>query len=245
MQLDNHTAKMDGLQYVSNIYPIYQKGNVKLINADCMKIMAQYPDNYFDLLFADVPYGIKADENAYKNGVNCKANGFKEHENTEWDNETPDGKYFNEARRISKNQIFFGANYYPQYLTGSMGWVFWYKMQDNFSFSDGEIIYTSFQKKTRILKYARGNESGFSPKRKTTANIHPTQKPLGVYEKLISWYGNKEMKVIDTHLGSGSSAIVGYYFGFSEFVGTEINPIIYEKRIKRFEVETMQQVLSL
>ncbi len=223
----------------------YNKFNTTLINADCMVIMKRYPDKYFDLLVADVPYGINADKNAFRNGINCKANGFKEHDNTEWDMKTPDAEYFNEARRISKNQIFFGANYFPQYLTGSMGWVFWYKMQDNFSFSDGELIYTSFQKKTRILKYARGNESGFSPKRKTTVNIHPTQKPLGVYEKLFHWYADKDMKIIDTHLGAGGIAIVAHYFGIKEFLGIEINTAIYNKSVKRFEFETQEQLITL
>src|SRR5690606_27354334 len=102
----------------------------------------------------------------------------------------------------------------------SMGWVFWYKMQDNFSFSDGEFLFTSFQKKARIFKYARGNESGFSPMGNAAPNIHPTQKPVALYRYLLKLYAKRGDLILDTHVGSASSLVACKELGF-DYVGFE------------------------
>jgi site-specific DNA-methyltransferase (adenine-specific) len=166
-------------------------------------------------------------------------NGYKEHLNKDWDKNIPSSDYFGELFRISKNQIIWGANYFAKYLPSTMCWIFWYKMQDNFSFSDGEFAFTSFQKKARIFKYARGNESGFAPKGNTGANIHPTQKPVGLYKWLLHNYATIGDKIIDAHLGSGSSAIAAHNMGFS-FVGCKIDRDYFDAACKRFKEQTAQ-----
>jgi len=206
---------------------------IELIHGDCMDYMKDLSDNAFDLAIVDPPYGLNMDKNAFKNGINCKIHGFKMHKNGKWDKKIPSKEYFNKLFSISKNQIIFGANYFTQYLPPTMAWVFWYKMQDNFSFSDGEFIFTSFQTKARIFKYARGNDSGFSPKGESSPNIHPTQKPVQLYKWLLKKYATPDMKIIDTHLGSGSSAIAAYDFGCS-FVGIEIDKEYYDAAVNRF-----------
>jgi len=209
---------------------------------DCMDGMKEFPDKYFELAIVDPPYGIKADETAYKNGVNGLAYGFKAHKKSNWDKKIPNGLYFNELFRISKNQIITGGNYFVKYLPPVMGWVFWYKMQDNFSFSDGELIFTSFQTKTKIFKYARGNESGFSPMGNGAPNIHPTQKPVALYKWLLTNYAKPGDKILDTHVGSGSSRIACYDLGF-DFTGYEIDKDYWEAQEKRFELHKSQQTL--
>jgi len=203
------------------------------ILGDCMEGMEAMKDKSADLAIVDPPYGIGADFNAYRNGIKCKSNGFKEHKFKKWDNEKVDHNYFNELNRISKDYILFGANYYPQFLIPSMCWIFWYKEQLNFSFSDGEFIATSFNKKARIFRYARGNESGFSPKN-DAPNIHPTQKPIALYKWLLKNYAKPEFKIIDTHAGSCSSVIAFLEFG-CQWIAFEIDKDYYEAASKRIE----------
>jgi len=214
-----------------------QHGNSTVYLMDCMEALRQTPDNYYSLALVDPPYGIKADEKAFKNGVNCKANGFKEHKNTNWDNEIPTLEYFTELFRVSKEQIIWGGNYFTDILPPVMSWLIWDKMQYNFSFSDGEMAWYSRNTKMKIFRYARGNESGFAPKLKGTEragiNIHPTQKPIGLYDWLLHHFAKPNDLILDTHLGSGSSRISAYKGGFN-FVGFEIDAEYYEKQEKRF-----------
>lgn len=233
MQIDNH------------IFPSYQKGNVKLINADCMEIMAKYPDKYFDLLVADVPYGIKESLKKRENNITDKWKNpnKKEHNPKDWDKESPDVIYFNEAIRVSKNQIFWGANHFISKIPyNSSGWIVWDKKNGNSDFSDCELAFTSLPFGVRKFDWLW---NGFQ-KQKPVKRIHPTEKPKELYEFCFLYAkSDKSFKVLDTHGGSFSSAIAAYYFGFSEFIGCEIDAEYFEKSIKRFEVETMQQVLSL
>ena len=209
----------------------------EFLNIDCMEGMKTFPDKHFDLAICDPPYGLNMEVNAYNNGINCKANGFKAHLKKEWDNAIPKEDYFNELFRVSKNQIITGANYFTKYLPPTMAWIFWYKMQDNFSFSDGEFIFTSFQTKAKIFQYARGNESGFSPKSPfNSANIHPTQKPIALYKWLLKNYAKEGDLILDTHVGSASSLIACEDMGF-EYVGYELDKDYYDaaqKRLKEF-----------
>ena len=212
----------------------------QIINADCMDIMKDIPDKYFELAIVDPPYGIGADKNAFKNSNRTGfINGFKNHKSKNWDSVIPDGNYFNELFRVSQNQIITGANYFTKYLPSSMAWVFWYKMQDNFSFSDGEFIFTSFQTKAKIFKYARGNESGFSPKGNTGSNIHPTQKPVALYKWLLKNYATEGDKILDTHSGSGTTAIACVDMGF-EYLCIEKDKEYFEKSVERVNKELIK-----
>lgn len=208
--------------------------------------MARFPDNYFDLAIVDPPYGIGADENAFKNGVNCKANGFKEHKQSSWDNAIPTKQYFDELKRVSKNQIIWGGNYFTEHLPPVMSWIIWDKMQYNFSFSHGEMAWNSFNTKLLIFKYARGNESGFAPKipsgMKQGLNIHPTQKPIALYKYCLENFAKKGDKILDTHFGSGSIAIACHDYGF-ELTACELDPDYFKKSVQRLKNHVAQQKL--
>ena len=114
-----------------------------------------------------------------------------------------------------------------------MGWVFWFKGQNGLSTSDGEIAYTSFQKAIRQVKINRCDI-------KLDGAIHPTQKPIRLYNFLLDNYSNKDDKILDTHLGSGSSAIASFYYECKEFVGIEIDEDYYNSSIKRIKEKTKQ-----
>jgi len=206
----------------------------EVFQMDCLLYMKTVPDKFFNLSIVDPPYGINADGVAFKNGLNCVANGFKSHKKSNWDFKIPTKEYFKELFRVSKNQIITGANYFVEHLPPTMAWVFWYKMQDNFSFSDGEMIFTSFQTKTKIFKYARGNESGFSPMGNSAPNIHPTQKPVALYKWLLKNYAKEGDKIFDSHLGSQSSRIACYDMGF-DFYGCELDEDYFKAGCERYE----------
>jgi site-specific DNA-methyltransferase (adenine-specific) len=192
---------------------------------DCMEGMKQYPDNYFDLAIVDPPYGIGRSGQTETFTKNPK-HKRKHFEDKEWDNEAPSLDYWNELFRVSKNQIVWGANYFTEYLPKSMGWVFWDKGQD-LSMSDGELAYTSFNRALRRIKINRGQlmvEGG---------TIHPTQKPIKLYQWLLTNYANKGDKILDTHVGSGSSRIACHKMGF-DFTGYEIDEDYFEAQEKRY-----------
>ena len=219
---------------------------ITITNEDNMELMKRYADNYFDLAIVDPPYGINADDNAYKNGINCKVNGFKEHKKGNWDNETPTKEYFIELQRVSKNQIIWGGNYFTEYLKPVMSWICWDKMQHNFSFADGELAWNSFGNKLKIFQYARGNESGFAPKikvgMKIGLNIHPTQKPIALYKFCLENYANKGDKILDTHLGGGSIAIACNDYKY-DLTACELDTEYYNDAVKR--LKTHQQQLTM
>ena len=187
-----------------------------------MELMARYEDNHFDLAIIDPPYGIDI-QNA---GGSPKNLGFKKYTKKNWDKETPNQKYFDELKRVSKNQIIWGANYFVEYLSeGTMGWVFWYKGQQGLTMSDGEIAYTSFQKATRMININRCQI-------KIDGAIHPTQKPIKLYKWLLMNYAKEGDKILDTHLGSGSIAIACYDLGF-ELTACELDKEYFDAAIKR------------
>ena len=198
-------------------------------NDDCMNIMAGYPDGYFDLAIVDTPYGIGRD-----GGETGKH--WKQYDKKGWDTSPPTQDYFNELKRVSKNQIIFGGNYFPQFLTPSMGWIVWDKGQ-KLDMSDGELAYTSYQRALRI-KVLNRCEIG-----RGGGNIHPTQKPIPLYAWIYQNYAEPNYKVIDTHLGSGSNAIAAHYYltgAGAEFVGCELDNDYYNASIKRIAKETRQ-----
>ena len=207
---------------------------INLINDDCMNVMKQYADNHFDLAIVDPPYGInRAGQN--ETFTKLKKHKRKYFEDKKWDYDIPNESYFNELFRVSKNQIIWGANYFTQYLHSSMGWIFWDKGQV-LTMSDGELAFTSFQKALRRIKINRGQlmiEGG---------TIHPTQKPVKLYKWLLTNYAKPGDKILDTHLGSGSSRIAAYDMGF-DFVGFELDKEYFEAQEKRFN--TFKQQLKL
>ena len=204
------------------------------ITNECnMELMSRYEDNHFDLAIVDPPYGIKRDgqeETFTKNRKHKR----KHHQQKEWDTARPNKKYFDELKRVSKHQIIWGANYFVEHLfEGTMGWVFWYKGQEGLSMSDGEIAFTSFQKATRQVNINRGFIA------KNGGSIHPTQKPVKLYEWLLMNYAKEGDKILDTHLGSGSIAIACHNLGF-DLTACELDKEYFEASLKRLKQHKSQ-----
>lgn len=184
-------------------------------NMDCMDGMKQFPDNFFDLAIVDPPYGLGIDGQKESISKNPKHNR-KQHIRKSWDSSIPDKDYFYELFRVSKNQIIWGANYFVKYLnTGTKGWIVWDKGQHGLTMSDCELAFSSFNCPTRVKIINRVellNEG----------TIHPTQKPIKLYEWLLNNYAKPGDKILDTHVGSASSLIACHKLGF-EYVGFELD----------------------
>ena len=211
---------------------------IEITNEDNMELMKRYPDNYFDLAIVDPPYGINADKNqkllSNKKGFNKQSGTYKEYHNTEWDNETPSEKYFKELKRVSKNYIVWGGNYFK--ILHDEGVVVWYKGNSG-KFKEGELAKTSLNT-FKLYQYSRADAYINDCDEK----IHPTQKPTKLYEWILDNYCKDGMKIIDTHLGSGSIALACYNRKF-DLVGIEIDKTYFEKANKRLEVHKKQLTL--
>jgi site-specific DNA-methyltransferase (adenine-specific) len=211
-------------------------------NMDCMEYMRQFPDKHFELAVVDPPYGIGYAELVGKKLVK---HGWKDRKASRWDSVVPSKEYFNELFRVSKNQIIWGGNYFD--LPPMRCFLIWDKVQ-RIDQADCELAWSSFEKSARVFRYARGNESGFAPKLKGTEragiNIHPTQKPIALYKWLLSNYAKPGDKILDTHLGSGSSRIAAYDLGF-DFYATELDKDYFDAQEKRFQNFKSQLKLAL
>ena len=203
---------------------------ITITNEDNMQLMGRYPDNYFDLAIVDPPYGIGYDGAKKTSGSH---GGRKAHDFKGWDTKTPTKEYFNELKRVSKNQIIWGANYMVEHLTPSMGWIVWRKNRGNFSSSDAELAYTSFN---RALREYTKNPLVLA---REGGTIHPTQKPICLYEWLLMNYAKKGDKILDTHLGSGSIALACHNLKF-ELTACELDKEYYEASLKRLEQHKSQ-----
>ena len=200
-----------------------------------MEYMKQFPDNYFELAIVDPPYGIGID--GQKEQQKGKKSDRKQHIKKGWDNEIPNEKYFDELFRVSKNQIIWGANYFVENLKiGTKGWIVWDKGQHGLTMSDCELAYSSFDKPTRI--YLKNRVQLL-----IEGTIHPTQKPITLYRWLLQNYAKPNDKILDTHLGSGSSRIAADMEGFN-FYACELDKDYFEASCKRFD-EYKQQLKLL
>jgi len=200
---------------------------MKITNEDNMELMARYPDKYFDLAIVDPPYGIDM-----ANKINSITGGVK-HKNKDWDNKTPNKEYYIELFRVSKNQIIWGGNYFATEIQKNNAcWVVWDKNNGKSLFADAELAYTSFDTPVRI---ARIHWCGSAAKWETGQNkIHPTQKPIKLYEWLLINYAKEGDKILDTHLGSGSIAIACHNLGY-DLTACELDKEYYEAAIKRIK----------
>lgn len=211
----------------------------KVYNMDCMEYMRSLPDKYFDLAVVDPPYGIDAD---IKNSTNKKqskksASNSKDYGSQLWDSEIPSEEYFSELKRVSKNQIIWGANYFG--LSG--GFIFWDKCVTMPAYSKGELAYCSLINSVQYFKYAWHGMIQGNMKDKEL-RYHPTQKPIALYTWLLQNYAKQGDKILDSHLGSGSSRIAAYDLGF-DFYATELDTDYFNDQEQRFQNHIKQQKL--
>lgn len=212
---------------------------VEILNMDCMEYMKELSDNAFDLAIVDPPYGIG--ESGKTNKSRGKLAIAKDYKSFAGDDLNPPEKdYFIELKRVSKNQIIWGANHFigliPQ--NSSPCWVVWDKLNGESDFADCELAYTSFKTAVRRFSFQWAGMLQGDMKNKEQ-RIHPTQKPVKLYQWLLSKYAKEGDKILDTHLGSGSSAIAAHYAEF-DFVGTELDEYYYKAAKERFKKETAQ-----
>jgi len=216
-----------------------------------MAVMARYPDNHFDLACVDPPYGIG--ESGKTNSSRSRlaiAQDYKAFHGG--DIEPPKRIYFEQLQRVSKNQIIWGSNHFGN-MPPSSCWVVWDKVNGKSDFADCELAYTSFKTSVRLFRFMwAGHMQGSSigsfeqqgNKRLNEKRIHPTQKPVKLYEWLLKNYAKEGDRILDTHLGSGSSAIAAHYGGF-DFAGCELDPDYFKAAQKRFDAETSQLAMEL
>lgn len=206
-------------------------------NMDCMEYMRTLPDKAFDLAVVDPPYGIGMDGGTIGGSVLAKNTYFPK---KGWDKEPPQAEYFEALERVSKNQIIFGANYFMSRIVkkDSSCWLVWDKDNGSNNFADCELAYTSFTSAVRKFRYRWQGMLQECPKNKET-RIHPTQKPVALYAWIFSRYANPGDKILDTHLGSGSSRIAAYDAGL-DFVGCEIDKDYFAAQEARFAAHAAQ-----
>ena len=202
-------------------------------NIDCMEYMQALPDNAFDLAVVDPPYGI---EKAFSDTSRIAKYGQMESVN----DQKPSKEYFAQLFRVSKNQIIFGYNHLSDMLPPTKEFLFWYKHQPVDTYSDGELAWTSFKKTARCFDFPFFGGVGADK----DGRIHPTQKPIALYAWIYNKYAKPGDKILDTHLGSGSSRIAAYDAGL-DFVGCEIDKDYFAAQEKRFEEHTAQGNLFL
>lgn len=210
------------------------------INADCMEYLKEFPDNYFDLAIVDPPYGgvTQGGYMSNKMGGGVAKNRNDYHLGV-WQYGRPSDDYFKELLRVSKNQIIWGGNYYASLLPDSQGWIVWDKEKpEGVSFADAELAWTSFDVATRIFKFAWNGMLQGDMKNKE-AKIHPTQKPVRLYEWCLSRYAKDGDTILDTHVGSGSSLIACHETDH-KYIGFEIDPVYYEKAKERIDEASSQ-----
>ena len=223
-------------------------GTLDLRLADCMDVMREFPDGYFDLAIVDPPYGI--DKKMFRTSMGaCGGGQFGEYSSGShrWDKETPPAEYWEELFRVSRNQIVCGGNYFP--LPPTRGVVCWDKMKQVPNFSQWEMIWTSFDNAAAIFKFMwHGNYCGYDGnitlKTKSVQMVHPTQKPIQLYEWLLAKYAKEGDRILDTHLGSGSIAIAAHYARM-HLTACEIDPDYFHAAKARIVRETAQTVMFL
>jgi site-specific DNA-methyltransferase (adenine-specific) len=205
---------------------------IELYNMDCMEYMKQCKDNEFHLAIVDPPYGIG--ESSNDNKGRSKLAKSKDYGSKNWDDNAPNTEYFKELKRVSKNQIIWGANHFIRNIpeANSSCWIVWNKENGENDFADCELAYTSFKTAVRKVDIRWHGMLQHDMKNKET-RIHPTQKPRKLYEWILKNYTKTGNKILDTHLGSGSSAIASYNYKF-DFVGLEIDKEYFDNAVKRF-----------
>jgi len=210
------------------------------INCDCMDALKQMPDKCIDLSICDPPYG-GVTQGGYM--TNQMGGGVAKNRNdyhlSLWQCERPSEEYFKELQRVSKNQIIWGGNYYASLLPDSQCWIVWDKEKpEGVSFADAELAWTSFNLATRIFHFAWNGMLQGDMKHKEY-KIHPTQKPVALYEWLLNKFANPGDIILDSHVGSASS-LIACHRTQHKFVGFEIDETYYKDAKARLDAEMAQ-----
>lgn len=222
---ENVPLKTETPAFAKHVLPAVPFSEVYL--EDCVTALKRFNDNHFDLAIVDPPYGINISSAGGYYHVKGKGQA-NPHTKKDWDSGIPTDEYWEELFRVSKNQIVWGGNYMTEFLSPSRCWIFWDKIKFVDNYADGELAWTSFDRNTKKVEI---QHHGFLTK--DGKSIHPTQKPVMLYEWTLMNFAKEGDKILDTHLGSGSSRIAAYKGGFN-FVGFEIDREYYEKQEKRF-----------
>ena len=191
-------------------------------NMDCMEYMRQFPDKHFQLSIVDPPYGLGMRTVEGGSKQNTQTKFISDLKQKQWDNRPPTKDYWIELFRVSKNQIVWGGNYFG--LPAHRAFIVWDKMTYIPTMSQIEQAWTSFDSPARLVKINSNQLDRF----------HPTQKPVALYKWLLSNYAKPGDKILDTHLGSGSSRIAAYDLGF-DFYATELDKDYFDAQEKRFQ----------
>ena len=211
-----------------------------VFNEDCIAGMKRYPDKFFHLAIVDPPYGIGVDGAIHirKPDRPSTWDMVEKYERKEWDSAIPTADYWNELFRISKEQIVWGGNYFTEFLPPSKCWIFWDKQFDKtFNFSHGELAWTSFNKQLfKVTKSSKAETNGGKNR------IHPTQKPVYLYDWCLKPFAEADWKILDTHCGSGSSRIACHKANL-EYVGFEIDEDYFKAQEARWKNFTAQQLI--
>lgn len=222
-------------------------------NMDCMEAMRVMPDKCFDLAVVDPVYG-DVHKGGYMTGKGSGGVAKHPQYGTQlWEQPKSGQEYFDELFRVSKNQIIFGGNYFMQEIgRDSQGWIVWDKCHpEGIKFADAELAWTSFDRATRIFHFmwngmcqgTPGNGAKMQGNKKLNERrIHPTQKPVALYTWIFQRYAKPGDKILDTHLGSGSSRIAAHDLGL-DFTGYEIDPEYFRTQEERFAAHTAQMTM--
>ncbi len=224
---------------------------IRMMHTDCMSYMATLPDNAFDLAIVDPPYGIGFDgENPTmsaglrKDGTRRQMKSWsspieKGYVKKSWDSTRPNEEYFNELKRVSRNQIIWGGNYFSDMLAPHGGWIVWEKgVPDGMSLSQAELAYNTTMNSIQIVSILW---AGYK-KQDNESRIHPTQKPVALYKWLLTKYAKPGQTILDTHGGSGSIAIACHDLGF-DLTWIELDKDYYEAALKRYTEHSKQGFL--
>ena len=203
---------------------------MNITNEDNMKLMSRYEDNHFDLAIVDPPYGL---EDWNERGSNKKYME-KKYMNLDkiqgWEQKPPQEKYFNELKRVSKNQIIFGGNHFLNYLGSTKEFIIWDKKIRGMHFNDCELAWCSGIKSACRIFSLSANQNN---------RIHPTQKPIKLYEWILMNYTKEGDKILDTHLGSGSIALACHNLKY-DLTACELDKDYFESAIKRIKIHKSQ-----
>jgi len=209
---------------------------INIFNRDCMDAMKEMNDNAFDLAIVDPPYGIgESNGKNHSRGVRAISKKYKI---KDWDNTIPPREYFDELRRVSRFQIIWGGNYFLDYLTSTPSFIVWNKINGDNDFADCEIAWTSFRTAVRMFSFRWSGMLQGDMKNKEN-RIHPTQKPVRLYQWILEKYAKPNWKILDTHIGSGSIAIACHDLGF-DLTGYEIDSDYYNDCMKRLNEHQRQ-----